>query len=53
MCYLKIMNSEFIEQHPIKKQPGDNNDIYLLNEMLSDEEEVKLFEHLRALGYLD
>jgi predicted AlkP superfamily phosphohydrolase/phosphomutase len=48
-----VIRSEFVEKHPLKRQPGDNNDNYHLNEVLTDEDEVKLSEHLRALGYLD
>jgi predicted AlkP superfamily phosphohydrolase/phosphomutase len=48
-----VINSEFLEQHAIKNQPGDKDDIYIINEILSKEEEIKLSEHLQALGYLD
>jgi predicted AlkP superfamily phosphohydrolase/phosphomutase len=47
------INSEFITQHPISNQPGDEIDVQVMLDNYATDEPYTLDEHLKALGYLD
>jgi len=48
-----LMTPEFLADHPLQTQPGDPETAVLARDVYSADEADQIFDHLRALGYVD
>jgi hypothetical protein len=50
---VETLSPEFLENHPITYQPGDNDLIMSLDDVYSEQEADEVLAHLKSLGYVD
>jgi arylsulfatase A-like enzyme len=49
----ELFEPDYVEQHPIEHQAGDQDRRSIIQHYYSEEEERQFFDHLKALGYLE